>query len=234
MNSITKPPRRCDRLVLVSDDTILGDFFRDTVGPGLSLAIETVPVRLSEARLTRLEAESGLVLDQRSFDQIENDLAENRPSVPVILVTGQLDRTTVRRLLAIGGNAIVPTSYERQLFLNAVTFAISGDHFFPSTLWMPYLEETLAVGAPQGSARNGGPLTRREHDVLCELARGKTNKMIAFSLGISEPTVKMHLAHLGKKLGVGNRTQLLTRAIRQGLIPDLAIGREGTSTPPAA
>ena len=232
MNQVMKPPRRCDRLILVSDDTILGDFFRETVGPGLSLAVEALPVRLSEARLARLEAESGLVLDQRAFDQIEGELGPERTGGPLILVTGQLDRTTVRRLLAVGGNAIVPTSYERQLFLNAVTFAISGDHFFPSSLWMPYLEETLAVGAPQGSARGGGPLTRREHDVLCELARGKTNKMIAFSLGISEPTVKMHLAHLGKKLGVGNRTQLLTRAIRQGLIPDLALG--GEEAPPPA
>lgn len=226
MNDVTNSLRRCNRLVLVSDDTILGDFFRDTVGPGLGLAVETVAFRLSEARLARLEAEAGLVLDQRSFDLIEGRLAEARGDGPLILVTGQLDRTTVRRLLAVGGNAIVPTSYERQLFLNAVTFALSGDHFFPSTLWMPYLEETLAVGAPQGAARNGGPLTRREHDVLCELARGKTNKMIAFSLGISEPTVKMHLAHLGKKLGVGNRTQLLTRAIRQGLLPELALGSE--------
>lgn len=224
MNQVYKPPRRCHRLLLVSDDTILGDFFRETVGPGLALEIEGVSPRACAARLARLEADCALATDQRAFDRVEAELGPERPAGPLILVTGQLDRTTVRRLLAAGGSAIVPTSYERQQFLNAVSFALAGDFFFPSSLWMPYLEETLAIGATPAPAQGGGPLTRREYDVLGELARGKTNKMIAFSLGISEPTVKMHLAHLGKKLGVGNRTQLLTRAIRQGLIPELALG----------
>jgi len=232
MNAPAPPPRRCTRLVLVSDDTILAEFFAETVGPGLGVSVETVPVRLSAARLARMEPDTGLATDQRAFDQIERNLGPEGFGGPLILVTGQLDRTTVRRLLGVGGMAIVPTSYEKPLFLNAVAFALSGDYFFPSSLWMPYLEETMALGPPQQATRNGSALTRREHDVLCELARGKTNKMIAFSLGISEPTVKMHLAHLGKKMGVGNRTQLLTRAIRQGLIPDLAIG--GEADPPAA
>ena len=226
MNERPLLPPRCQRLLLVSDDTILGDFFRHTVGPALGLGVETASPRDVLPDLAALAADVALALDQRAFDRIEGALGAGRPGGPLILVTGQLDRTTVRRLLAAGGNAIVPTSYERQQFLNGVSFALSGDYFFPSSLWMPYLEETLAVGALPAPTQNGGPLTRREHDVLGELARGKTNKMIAFSLGISEPTVKMHLAHLGKKLGVGNRTQLLTRAIRQGLVPELALGMD--------
>lgn len=231
MTQLPKFPRRCHRLLLVSDDTILGDFFRETVGPGLALEIDAVPPRLCAQRLGRLDTDWALATDQRAFDAIESDLTGERAGGPLVLITGQLDRTTVRRLLAVGGSAIVPTSYERQQFLNAVSFALSGDYFFPSTLWMPYLEETLSLGAAPNPTQNGGPLTRREYDVLGELARGKTNKMIAFSLGISEPTVKMHLAHLGKKLGVGNRTQLLTRAIRQGLIPDLALGADPADGP---
>ena len=225
MVQVPTTAQRCAQLLLVSDDLILADFFRETVGTGLGLEVETASTRQAAARLSGLGPGWGLVLDQRAFDEIEPELGEDRGSVPLVLVTGLLDRTTVRRLLAVGGTAIVPTSYERARFLNALGFALAGEYFFPPPLWMPYLEETLAPGlrdAPRGS----GALTRRELDVLSELARGKTNKAIAFSLGISEPTVKMHLAHLGKKLSVGNRTQLLTRAIRQGLIPDLAMVAE--------
>jgi DNA-binding NarL/FixJ family response regulator len=61
-------------------------------------------------------------------------------------------------------------------------------------------------------------LTPREVDVLRLLARGLPNKSIAAALGISDQTVKFHVAAIYGKLGASNRTDASRRALRLGLI----------------
>ena len=62
-------------------------------------------------------------------------------------------------------------------------------------------------------------LTPREADVLEQIVQGKSNKEIATELDISEATVKTHINSLLSKLGVTDRTQAATAAIRRGLVP---------------
>jgi DNA-binding NarL/FixJ family response regulator len=62
------------------------------------------------------------------------------------------------------------------------------------------------------------PLTPREVQVLELLAEGLANKAIADRLGISDQTVKFHVAAILAKLGVANRTEAVRVAVRRGLI----------------
>jgi ATP/maltotriose-dependent transcriptional regulator MalT len=62
------------------------------------------------------------------------------------------------------------------------------------------------------------PLTAREIQVLELLAEGLPNKAIARRLGISDQTVKFHVASLSGKLGAANRTDAVRRAVRRGLL----------------
>ena len=62
------------------------------------------------------------------------------------------------------------------------------------------------------------PLTPREIDVVELLAEGLSNKAIAVRLGISDQTVKFHVASICGKLGAANRTDAVRRAVRRGLI----------------
>jgi DNA-binding NarL/FixJ family response regulator len=62
------------------------------------------------------------------------------------------------------------------------------------------------------------PLTAREVQVVELLAEGLPNKAIAARLGISDQTVKFHLASIAGKLGAANRTDTVRRAVRRGLI----------------
>jgi len=62
-------------------------------------------------------------------------------------------------------------------------------------------------------------LTPRELDVLEQIVNGKSNKEIGTELDISEATVKTHINSLLAKLGVTDRTQAATAAIRRGIVP---------------
>jgi len=62
------------------------------------------------------------------------------------------------------------------------------------------------------------PLTARELQVLTLLAEGLPNKSIASRLGISDQTVKFHIAAIIGKLGAANRTDVVRRAVRRGLV----------------
>ena len=62
------------------------------------------------------------------------------------------------------------------------------------------------------------PLTQRESEVLRQLSYGLTNKEIAQSLQISYETVKEHVQHILRKLGVSDRTQAAVWAVRKGLV----------------
>ena len=62
------------------------------------------------------------------------------------------------------------------------------------------------------------PITPRELEVLELLAEGLSNKGIAARLGISDQTVKFHVAAISSKLGAHNRTEAVRQALRRGLI----------------
>jgi DNA-binding NarL/FixJ family response regulator len=87
--------------------------------------------------------------------------------------------------------------------------------------------DSLARTPVQGPAKAGHyvateaiqePLTPREIEVLELLAEGLPNKGIAARLGISDQTVKFHVAAIMGKLGASNRTDAVRRAVRRGLI----------------
>jgi DNA-binding NarL/FixJ family response regulator len=61
-------------------------------------------------------------------------------------------------------------------------------------------------------------LTKREKAVLEGVGKGQSNKEIAHDLAIAEPTVRLHLSHLFRKLNVLDRTQALIQAVRRGVI----------------
>jgi DNA-binding NarL/FixJ family response regulator len=82
--------------------------------------------------------------------------------------------------------------------------------------------EAILICSPVGRAFTARPfeesLTPREVEVLELLAEGLSNKAIAARLGISDQTVKFHVAAICGKLGAANRTDAVRRAVRRGLV----------------
>ena len=76
----------------------------------------------------------------------------------------------------------------------------------------------MASGSGTSGEQLAEPLTPRETEVLALVAEGLPNKAIAHQLGISDQTVKFHVASIVGKLGAANRTEAVRRAVRKGLI----------------
>ena len=80
------------------------------------------------------------------------------------------------------------------------------------------LEALLPASGATAGAADPPALTPREREVLRLLADGDANKNIAWKLGISEHTVKFHVASILGKLHAGTRTEAVAIGMRQGLI----------------
>jgi DNA-binding NarL/FixJ family response regulator len=76
----------------------------------------------------------------------------------------------------------------------------------------------VPTAARTAAAATPTPLTSREREVLALLAQGLANKVIASRLGITEHTVKTHVAAVYEKLHARNRAEVLVAAARQGLV----------------
>jgi DNA-binding NarL/FixJ family response regulator len=103
----------------------------------------------------------------------------------------------------------------------AVLAVANGLCVVPPESFGPAVDDTT-FGLGSGDEAEGGaleePLTAREHDVLEIASRGLSNREVAGELGISEHTVKFHLAAIYGKLGVSTRTAAVRRGLRRGII----------------
>jgi DNA-binding NarL/FixJ family response regulator len=137
------------------------------------------------------------------------------PKLPVMMFSSFDNPTYVARAVALGAAGYLSKSASRKEIIDAIHVAASGD-----TIWS---REELrrvsgALAAPRSSADGDIPLTKRESEVLKQLAFGLTNKEIAQSLGISYETVKEHVQHILRKIGVSDRTQAAVWAVRKNLV----------------
>lgn len=85
------------------------------------------------------------------------------------------------------------------------------------------LDASMLAAAGMGAVRGGGragasPLSAREAQVLQLIAAGHSNQEAGQLLGLSPLTIKSHLARIGRKLGTGDRAELVALGMRQGLI----------------
>jgi DNA-binding NarL/FixJ family response regulator len=131
--------------------------------------------------------------------------------VRVILVGDARDRDRLRPLVRGAGFTIVG-EYElepenRPAGIDAVILAEPADDVHPAA---------ATLEATRGPLQEA--LTPREIDVLSLVAEGLPNKAIAVELGISDQTVKFHVAAIIGKLGAANRTDAVRRAVRRGLV----------------
>ena len=143
------------------------------------------------------------------------------PGVPVVIISAHEEPTDVRRALSLGALGYIPKSTPPNTLLDALRLVLGGGVYVPPLfLQSAQAREPLAPDDPDVSGGNTTEeaLTGRQADVLVLLSQGKSNKVIARELDLSEKTVKAHGTAVFRALGVVNRTQAAIAARRRGLI----------------
>jgi DNA-binding NarL/FixJ family response regulator len=139
----------------------------------------------------------------------------DHPDLPVLMFSAYDNPTYVARAVALGATGYLLKDMARDDLLNVIRKAAAGEDVWTRD---ELRRVTGALATPRLTADVEVPLTQRESEVLRQLALGLTNKEIAQSLHISYETVKEHVQHILRKIGVSDRTQAAVWAVRKGLV----------------
>jgi DNA-binding NarL/FixJ family response regulator len=154
-------------------------------------------ITLIDLRLPKL---SGVEVIQR--------LRGEDPQARFIVLTTYDGDEDIYRALKAGAKAYLLKGMTTEELVAAIRTVHSGHSHIPP-----------AIAARLAERVGTEDLTQRELDVLEQIVEGKSNKEIGAVLDISEATVKTHINSLLSKLGVTDRTQAATAAIRRGIVP---------------
>jgi DNA-binding NarL/FixJ family response regulator len=139
-----------------------------------------------------------------------------RRVLPQVLLTNDSQPLWTVEALRLGVRALLRRDAPPAEVLAAVEAAANG----LAVLDPQDLDALLSSAAPSQAQADGesSALTPRELEVLRMMAEGVANKIIAWKLGISEHTVKFHVASILARLGASSRTEAVTIGIRKGLV----------------
>jgi len=198
------------RVLIADDHPMVRDALARTVQQ-LAPSVEVFQAADSEGLMKLLQdaaADLALVdLNMPGMDGVAGvrRVRDAAPLLPLVVASGQDDPATIRAVLAAGAAGFVPKTSSSELLLQALRIVLAGGVFVP-----PQAPADLHAGAAPPADTTG--LTPRQRDVLRGLLRGAPNKLIARELGLTEGTVKIHIAAILRVLQVHNRTEAVVRA----------------------
>jgi DNA-binding NarL/FixJ family response regulator len=145
---------------------------------------------------------------------------ERFESATLVVLSGEEDARIIRSLVEHGAAGFIPKSSSREELISALKLVLAGGTYLPR----------IALGPlPVSNSNNDGHadshkdmsmrLSRRQFEVLMKAVQGKSNKVIAKELEISDHTVKAHLSVAFRTLGVQNRTEAVYAAAKMGIQP---------------
>jgi DNA-binding NarL/FixJ family response regulator len=152
-------------------------------------------------------------------------LARAQPDVQIVVLTSYSDDESVLAALRAGARGFLTKDASATDILQAVSAVSEGKALLDPDIQRRLVEAILSgemperrgTGVPSDGVGPPGGLTRREAEVLAEIAAGLSNGEIAAKLFISDTTVKTHVNHLLVKTGMRDRAQLVAYAYRLGL-----------------
>ena len=142
-------------------------------------------------------------------------LLEKKPDLKILFYSAFNNPSFVSRAISAGASGYVLKNAPGSALIDAIQRVAKGE-----SVWSreELRRVTGSLATPKINFDLDVPLTHRESEVLVQLTFGQTNKEIAQSLEISYETVKEHVQHILRKVGVSDRTQAAVWAVRQGIV----------------
>jgi FixJ family two-component response regulator len=188
-------------VVIVDDDAVIREALSELL---LSVGIDTIGFASKRAFLDAAmpDRPGCLILEVRlpgsSGLDLQSWLASSGNTKPLIFLTGHGDIEMTVRAMRAGAIDFLTKPFRPQTLLDAVNAAIERD--------ISLRAEARVI---KGHADRLATLTPREREVLGHVARGRLNKQIAYDLGISEVTVKLHRSNARRKMQAGSVGELV-------------------------
>ena len=187
----------------------------DDARSAMEAALETSPnIILMDLSLP---APGGIETTQR----IKREL----PSVSIIVLAVSEDEDALFDAIKAGAAAFILKDVSPDDLVNIIRRVANGEYLINDTVFsqpsvasrvLKEFRELAIYG--QEAQPIFAPLSPREVQILDNIAQGMTNKQVAYTLTISEQTVKNHMSSILRKLSVNDRTQAVVYAMRQGWI----------------
>lgn len=186
--------------------------------------VEAVGDAAQGVRLAGQAAPDVILLDMRmpgtNGIEVLQQLRQQRLRTPIVMLTTSTDERDVIESLQGGARGYLLKDMEPDELIAALGRIVGGE-----TLVAPELTGVLARAVQGAEAHEAQPdnpkvvtdLTPREREILCLLAEGQSNKVIARNLGISDGTVKLHVKAILRKLEVHSRVEAAVIAVEQNL-----------------
>ncbi|MDR6590225.1 FixJ family two-component response regulator [Agrobacterium tumefaciens] len=188
-------------VVIVDDDAAVREALSELI---LSAGFQPVSFASTREVLDAniLDSPGCLILDVRmpgaSGLHLQNHLAESGNAKPIIFLTGHGDIPMTVQAMKAGAVDFLTKPVRDQTLLDAVIVGLALD--------ASRRAKALVV---KRNIERLGTLTHREREILGEVARGRLSKQIAFDLGISAVTVKLHRANVMRKMEAGSIGELI-------------------------
>ncbi|WP_245434172.1 response regulator transcription factor [Pseudolabrys taiwanensis] len=202
-----KTPSKSERkgddplVIIVDDDLAVREALQE-----LLLSAGMQPMCFSSTRefleADVLDLPGCLILDVRmpgaSGLDLQRQLTDKGSTKPIIFLTGHGDIPMTVQAMKSGAVDFLTKPVRDQTLLDAVIAAIERD-----------AADRARAAVVQSTVRRLETLTPREREVMAEVARGRLNKQIAFDLGISEVTVKLHRGNVMRKMEAASVGELI-------------------------
>ena len=144
-------------------------------------------------------------------------LRAEQPEVAVVILTTFNEDELMLRGLQSGARGYLLKDTDRNTLFDTIRAAARGETLLKPEIMSRVLSQT---SKPKAESNESIHLTERELEVLASVARGERSKEIANQLGISERTVKAHLANIYDKLGVDSRAAAIAVAAQKGILKE--------------
>jgi DNA-binding NarL/FixJ family response regulator len=182
--------------------TVFNDLHSETVTVGFTTAKDCIAAARSDLDLILYDLHGSEAADA-TIMQAVTAVCQAFPVSPVIVFSDAdcaQQAKIMRSTLKSGARGFIPTrTASLPTTLAAIQLVKAGGSFVPVDL--------LLTSRPDCAPRRQERLTARQVAVLGHLQQGKANKVIAYELGMSESTVKVHVRNIMRKMGATNRTQ---------------------------
>ncbi|SBW15205.1 LuxR family transcriptional regulator [Brucella sp. 10RB9215] len=180
--------------------------FNGLVMNGLKLAVICRPSIdhgevLEDVAAVMIHIGSKRLADPFFSGEMQSIIDKWRP-VPVVFLAEREEWAQVVRAMEIGARGYIPTSVDTRVCVEAIHLATAGGMYVPASM----VTKPAAVDIDEDVL--GELLTAREVEVVHAIRLGRSNKVIAYELGMSEGTVKAHVHNIMKKIGAANRTEV--------------------------